>query len=272
MPELPEVETIRRDLEKQIINKRINNVFVLSPEVITTPKPLRFKKLIIGTTIKKIIRCGKLLIFELKRTNLCPVYLTVHLRMTGQLIVSRISNRARVSLQLSNRSFLNFYDQRKLGRLSMVDNWRKISLVRQLGPEPLNKDFTLTRFKQMLKNKKTKIKPLLIDQKFLAGIGNLYAAEILFLSRISPKRIANSLNEREITSLYNNIKKVLKLAIKCRGSSVDTYRDAKGEKGTFTRHLKVYARRDKPCFACKTPIKRIVLGGRGTYFCEVCQQ
>jgi formamidopyrimidine-DNA glycosylase len=141
-----------------------------------------------------------------------------------------------------------------------------------MGPEPLEEEFTLEKFKTMLKAKKTKIKPLLMDQAFIAGVGNLYAAEALFSAGIHPQRSTNTLKDEEIKSLFLNMKRILKEAIKYRGSSVDTYRDTSGKKGGFEERLKVYGRENQPCFKCKTPIKRITLGGRGTYFCPHCQK
>jgi len=141
-----------------------------------------------------------------------------------------------------------------------------------MGPEPLCVDFKFADFLEKLKNRKTKIKPLLLDQTFIAGIGNIYAAETLFLSGINPAHRADTLKNEKAKLLFNNIKEVLRSAIKHRGTSFDQYRDAKGAKGNFVKKLFVYGRAGEMCYHCKKPVSRIVLGGRGTYFCRSCQK
>jgi formamidopyrimidine-DNA glycosylase len=145
-----------------------------------------------------------------------------------------------------------------------------LKFIRGLGPEPF--DITLKQFKNMLKLKKTKIKPLLMDQTFISGIGNLYAAEILFRAKIDPRRPAQSLSDEEKEILFTKIKKVLQKAIDYGGSTVDDYVRLSGKPGGYATHHKVYGRKGKPCTVCKTAIKRINLGGRGTYFCSKCQK
>lgn len=144
--------------------------------------------------------------------------------------------------------------------------------MQALGPEPLEKEFTYRKFKQLLEGKKTRIKPLLLDQTFIAGIGNLYAQEALFLAGISPVRPANKLNSTEIRKLHATIQKVLQEAIRYRGSSVDNYVNGRGKQGKFHLRLKVYGREGETCVKCKRKIKKIALGGRGTCFCPRCQK
>ncbi|NQT00111.1 MAG: DNA-formamidopyrimidine glycosylase, partial [Candidatus Omnitrophica bacterium] len=154
----------------------------------------------------------------------------------------------------------------------LVGDWKKLKFVQSLGIEPLEKGFTLQRFKQMLTGKKTKIKPLLLDQTFIAGIGNLYAQEALFHAGILPERAANKLKDKEIKKLYQAIQKVLREGIQHRGSSVDNYVNGRGKRGAYQLRLKVYDRKDEPCLRCKTRIKKVSLGGRGTCYCPKCQK
>ncbi len=149
--------------------------------------------------------------------------------------------------------------------------FQKIPTLDNLGPEPLAEDFTVAKFGDLLKGKIGKIKSLLMNQEFMAGIGNIYSQEALFLSQIHPERIPSSLADEEIEKLYENLRQVLKKAISYRGSSVDTYVDLEGKKGSFESQLKVYGREGEPCFKCGTSIKKIKVSGRGTYFCPNCQ-
>ncbi len=153
--------------------------------------------------------------------------------------------------------------------MRLIDDWRKLKFIQELGPEPFG--LSLTDFKKMLAKKKTKIKPLLLDQKFIAGIGNIYASEILFRSKIDPQRPVHDLSPLEQTVLYKEMLKVLQSAIKHGGSSVDDYVRVSGKNGDYARFHQVYGRNGKPCLVCRTPIKRIAQGGRGTFFCSKCQ-
>ena len=165
---------------------------------------------------------------------------------------------------------LDFNDQRLFAELRLLDDWRSLKFIQGLGPEPF--DITIKQFKEMLAAKKTKIKPLLMDQSFISGIGNLYAAECLFRARINPAKPAQSLSEKQKEDLFNKIKEVLTQAIKHGGSSVDDYVRVSGEKGNYKQYHMVYGREGKKCTVCSAPIKRISLGGRGTYFCPRCQK
>ena len=266
MPELPEVETVKRELEKIIVGKKITDILINNPKVIRQSHVEKFKKYLIGQTIKNVLRKAKLLIIELSSGK----FLAIHLKMTGQLVYPGNAKKSRVSFKLSDSKLLDFNDQRLFAELRLIDDWRNLEFVKNLGPEPF--DLTLAQFKEMLDNKKTKIKPLLMDQSFISGIGNLYAAEVLFKARINPQRKANSLSGKEKEKLFHEIVKTLKEAIKHKGSSVDQYVQLSGKPGDYARFHKVYDRVGKPCLVCKTPIKRISLGGRGTYFCPKCQK
>ncbi len=266
MPELPEVETIKRDLEKRILNKKIVAVKVKKKKVIKEPSLAKFKKKILGESVKAVIRRGKLLIVKFKKDK----SLVVHLRIAGWLIHGKEEKQARVSFKLSDGKFLNYMDQRVLGELRLLTNWQDLKFVKELGPEPFK--LKPEQFEDIFKKRKTKIKPLLLDQTAIAGIGNIYAQEVLFLAKIDPRRPANSLTRKEARLLGEKIISVLKEAIKYKGSSVDSYRDLSGDKGGMEERLKVYGRKNEPCLVCKSPIKKINLGGRGTCFCPRCQK
>ncbi|MFA5092394.1 MAG: DNA-formamidopyrimidine glycosylase [Candidatus Omnitrophota bacterium] len=266
MPELPEVETIKQDLSKVIIGKKIIKVAINNPKVIREPAPLQFKKSLEGQTIRNVLRRAKLLILELSN----GLFLTVHLKMTGQLVYPGGSEKSRLAFHLSDGSILDFNDHRLFGELRLVKDWKKLKFVQGLGPEPF--DLTSADFKAMLLKRKTKIKPLLLDQSFISGIGNIYAAEILFHARINPERVAQSLSSKETESLYKETKKVLTKAIQHGGSSVDDYVRVSGKNGDYARFHQVYGRDKQPCLVCHHPIKRFTQGGRGTYFCDKCQK
>jgi formamidopyrimidine-DNA glycosylase len=266
MPELPEVETIKRELEKVVLGKKIIEVYVHNPAVIRQPSVEKFKKVLKGVTIKNILRKAKVLILELSSGQ----SLVIHLKMTGQLIYPGNGKTSRVSFRFSDGTLLDFNDQRLFAELRILDDWRTLKFIQGLGPEPFN--LTPEEFKKMLANKKTKIKPLLMDQTFISGVGNLYVAEVLFRAKIHPERPASSLSGKEKEILLKEIKETLLEAIKYKGSSVDQYLQVSGNPGGYVKYHKVYDREAKPCVICKNPIKRISLGGRGTYFCPKCQK
>jgi len=266
MPELPEVETIKRELEKSVLGKSITDVIIHNPKVIKEPSKEKFRIGLIAAKINRILRKGKALIFELSSGK----FLLVHLRMTGQLVFPGTGKLARVSFKLSGGKQLDFNDRRLLGELRLVDSWEKQQFFKTLGPEPFVLD--VDKFKKMLSAKKTKIKPLLMDQTFISGVGNLYAVEALFRARIHPERSAASLSDKEKEALFKEIKDVLNEAIHYGGSSIDQYVQVSGKRGDYVKYHKVYGRENKPCLVCKTPIKRMAMGGRGTYFCPKCQR
>ncbi|MBN3039066.1 MAG: bifunctional DNA-formamidopyrimidine glycosylase/DNA-(apurinic or apyrimidinic site) lyase [Candidatus Omnitrophica bacterium] len=269
MPELPEVETIRRDLERDIRGKSIKDVEVLNPRVIKTPAPATFRKRLKGVAFKEFLRRGKVLAIRLSSGD----YLAVHLRMTGQLVYSKHRDKAaRAIFILSNGHFLNFNDQRLFGELHLVKDLKELKFVRNLGPEPLDEEFTVGQFREMLSKRRTKIKPLLMDQTFIGGIGNLYVQEALFLSGILPERPANRITDAETKKLYRSIRQVLRQGIRHRGSSIDNYVSGRGEKGAYHLRLRVYDRKGEECPKCKTRIEKYFLGGRGTCYCPKCQK
>jgi len=268
MPELPEVETIRRGLEKKILGKRVNRVEINTDRMVKKPSPKRFKEEVEGKKFTQVIRRGKYLILGLSSGK----KIVVHLRMTGQLIYGNKDGKNRVSFLLSNGKYLNLRDSRHLGEIRLVENWKRISSLAKMGMEPLEDSFTLKVFDRMLNKKKAKIKPLLMNQEFLAGVGNIYAQEALFKAGIHPEKQAYRLKRNQMKSLFFEIKKVLNRAIDYKGTSLTSYVDADGRKGSFHSRLRVYGRRGEPCVKCKTPLKFIKIAGRGTTFCPQCQK
>ena len=266
MPELPEVETIKRELEKVLPGKKITEVCVRNPLVVREPSVAKFKAALTGAKVTGILRKAKVLILELSGGKA----LVIHLKMAGQLVYPGNGKDARVVFHLSNGKTLDFNDRRLFGELRFLDDWRSLKFIQSLGPEPF--DITQEQFSMMLAKKKTKIKPLIMDQAFISGVGNIYAAEALFRSRIRPERSANSLSEKEKNALLKELKETLLEAIEHKGSSVDQYVQLSGRSGGYAKFHKVYDREGKPCLVCKTPIKRTALGGRGTYFCPRCQR
>lgn len=271
MPELPEVETIRRGLIKKTKGKKISKVEIRLSKIVNFLDK-HFKEKTQGAKVENIRRRAKLLIIELSN----KYSILVHLKLTGQLIFNGpIEKHSHVVFYFSDKSRLVFNDLRQFGYLKIMKNEevKEFSVIKDFGPEPLAKSFTLKKFKDLLsRRKKAKIKPLLMDQNFIAGIGNIYAQEACFYAKILPTRTASSLSGKEIEELYKAIKKVLLGGIKYRGTSVDAYVDSTGKKGEYEKRLKVYGRQKKPCFKCKTEIKTMKLGSRGTAFCPKCQK
>jgi formamidopyrimidine-DNA glycosylase len=267
MPELPEVTTIQSQLRRKIVNKKIKEVLIKDKRIVKAISSKKFKAQVEGKTIKDILRRGKVLIIRLEES----LFIIIHLRISGWLILSKEEERfSRIIFKLSNGELLNFCDQRVLGELRLVSDWQHLSVVKTMGPEPL--DISKKEFLKLFEGKKTKIKPLLMDQRFIAGIGNIYAQEALFLAKIDPRRLANTLSLSEKSLLYEKIKYILKKAIENKGSSVDSYRVLDGTQGGMEEELKVYGREGELCCVCEKPLKKIALGGRGTCFCCHCQK
>lgn len=279
MPELPEVETIKRDLETLVVGKKITKV-----DIIPDPKGFRalrrfpsreaFIREVEGRTITMIGRRGKYLLFELDSGD----SLIIHLGMAGQLLYrARNTERedfTRVTFILDGDE-LRFTDVRKLGELYLYSPGRYEGLdVSKLGPEPLSDAFTTGYLTKALAKKKKAIKPVLMDQDVVAGIGNIYSDEILFDARIHPKRPASSLGSGEISKLHRATQVVLEGAIQLRGTSArdDRFVDAFGRRGNFQDQLQVYERTEQPCLVCGQPISTTKLGGRSAHFCPRCQK
>lgn len=273
MPELPEVETIRRGLCKNTLGLKIMDVTILLPKIINTT-PTRFRNTVIGKTIIDAKRRAKVIIITLSN----DYSLVIHLKISGQLLylpkTAPIKKHTHVIFNLNNKYQLRFWDQRQFGYVKMFEKLDMVKFINDMkfGPEPLEKAFTLNCFRELLKNRSNgRIKPLLMDQTFISGIGNLYADEILFYARVHPLRKPSSLTDAEINKIYQGIKKILNLAIKKRGSSVELYVDVEGKPGGYVPYIKAYDREGESCLRCRTLIKRIKIGSRSAYFCPVCQ-
>jgi len=271
MPELPEVETIRRQLNKKIKGKKIKTVEVRLRKLVKYPLS-RFKKIVEGAKIKDVKRRAKLLIIELSN----GYSLVIHLKLSGQLIFKGQPNKhTHLIYYFADGSYLLHNDLRQFGFVKVIPQKELADFLakEKFGPEPLTKEFTLRLFQKLLNRRKNaKIKPLLMNQNFIAGIGNLYADEILFFAKVLPTRKVSTLKSEEIRRIYQGIKKILPLAIKRRGASADTYVDTEGEKGSYLPLVKVYRREGQPCYICGTKIKRIKIGARSAYFCPKCQK
>jgi formamidopyrimidine-DNA glycosylase len=271
MPELPEVETIRKDLKKMIVGKMISAVDIIEPRSVRN-KPDLFKRILRKNSFADMKRKGKLLIMELSGGN----SLLVRLGMTGQLIYGSgyvPTKHTRAIIGFEDGSKLFFNDIRKFGSLFAATDPEKDLILRRIGIDPLDKRFSLEYFKALIKNKKRTLKAFLLDQGSVSGIGNIYADEICFDSKLKPGRNISGLNDMDIEMLYNSIIRILHLAIKNRGTTFSDYVDASGKKGRFSGHLKVYGKEKDDCARCKTrSIKKIRVAGRSTRFCELCQK
>lgn len=269
MPELPEVETIRRDLTKKILHKKISHLEIKKRKIIKS-NLLNFKKILLKNSFTKISRIGKLLIFHLAdKKN----YLLTHLRMTGQLIYEQTGQYTHFIFTFSDQSKLYFNDLRQFGYLKIVQKPELEKIISKYGIEPLTKNFSLEKFTEVIKNKKISIKSVLLDQALISGIGNIYADESCFTAKINPKKISNKLSSQEINNLFLAINKIIKKAINNRGTSFRNYVDTAGQEGNFTKKLMVYGRAGKKCYTCKKGIiKKIKINGRGTTFCPICQK
>jgi formamidopyrimidine-DNA glycosylase len=279
MPELPEVETIRVGLSKFIIGKKISGIKIQDIRVIQgfapsgRPRrritPMEVERALLGQTVQDVVRRGKYLIFPMSsgRSFLC------HLRMTGQLTVGAPLPRSRFQIAFEGTGdVLNFCDARRFGELWLAEDWAKDSSIAALGPEPLLKGWDAEAWGRDLRACRAKIQSALLDQKRLAGLGNIYVAEALFLTGIRPGRRCHTLKASQIPPLLENIRRVLSEGLKRRGVSFYSYRDAEGKKGQAQKHLFVYGRAGEPCPTCRLSLRDAKIGGRGTVYCPACQK
>jgi formamidopyrimidine-DNA glycosylase len=271
MPELPEVETIKRDIEKQVIGRKVEDVWYDWARSLQ-PDPETFEKAVVGKRFKDISRRAKLFIFRLDSTPL-----VVHLKLSGRLLYRNQTDKpdqfTHVVLKLDKGKELRFCDLRKFGWLRVLkDEGELDEVLGEFGIEPFTPDFTLENFRKVLGSKKTAIKPLLMDQHLIAGVGNIYSDESLWCAQIHPETPARSLSHEKIERLYTCIQKVLKEGIADRGTSVDDYLDLFGQPGKHEQNLQVFRKDGQPCPRCGATIKKIRVGGRGTHFCPACQR
>lgn len=272
MPELPEVEQVRKTLTPHIKNKTIKHIEIYVERLVKKPSALEFAKTLTGKTILSLNRKGKYLIFDIDG----GWDLVVHLRMTGALVYTateEMPKYARIKFLLNDDSVLWYCDTRTLGTLHLLaKNEKCIAGLDNLGIEPIAPEFTLEYFSDTLSRKKNKIKGLLLEQSFIAGLGNIYVDEALFLAKVLPMRAANSLTVQEVTALHHAVVTVIKQGIANRGTTFRDYRDGDGNKGSNQNNLFVYGRSGKACPSCNNIIEYKKIAGRGSSFCTHCQK
>lgn len=274
MPELPEVETVVRTLSGLVVGKQIERVSVLLPRIIRTPDDVEeFKSQLAGQTIHAIKRRAKFIQFFLDRDVLIS-----HLRMEGRYGLYQaeepVEKHTHVIFHFTDGTELRYRDVRQFGTMDVYPLGLETTTgpLAKLGVEPLDESFTVEVLRKLVKDRPTKIKPLLLNQECIVGLGNIYVDESLFLARIHPERPAGKLTKKQVASLHASIVATLSEAVEQGGSSIKSYVNGQGEMGMFQQSLKVYGRKDEPCVNCGTQIVRFVVGGRGTHICPVCQK
>ena len=286
MPELPEIEIVKRSLSKKINKAKIIDIKINNKNL-RFKIPYTFSKNLIGERILKISRRSKYLIFHLKKK-----LLLAHLGMTGKLLLMRTQDKVifktsfyydlnvlekhnHIYFILNNGLVLIYNDTRRFGffKLYNIKKLNKIIFLKKLGLEPFSKKLNVRYFEKFTKNKKKNIKNLLMDQTFISGLGNIYVNEALFISKIKPLRMCNNLNKGEIKDLILNIKKILKLSISKGGSSIRDFQNTLGKSGNFQQFFNVYGQKNKNCsrVSCKGKIKKIVISNRSSFYCNKCQ-
>jgi formamidopyrimidine-DNA glycosylase len=272
MPELPEVETIRRDLDRSVRGLTIREIKINDRRVIRQD-PGEFLRMVRGRKVLSVSRRGKALVFDLKEC-----LLIVQPMMTGQMVVFPsgtepvLLKEARVIFALSKNTALVYNDQRLFGRLQAIRSLNDHAHIRTMGPEPLEDGFTVGYLSAALAKRKIPVKPLLLDHRLVAGIGNIYASEALFRAGIRPDRKAGGLSADEVRSLWRAVRSVLTEAVKMRGTSVRNYRDGAGREGKYQKLIKVYGREGKSCGHCGAVVLKLVQSQRSTFFCGACQK
>jgi formamidopyrimidine-DNA glycosylase len=264
MPELPEVETFARQLKPALVGKTILAVDLRWNRTLAMPSPKKFKEQIRGQKIINVGRRGKFINIQLKDYNFL-----IHLRMSGDLVIRNSTigpeKHDRLILKLSGNRSLVFNDTRKFGRVWLTAHQEEV--LGNLGPEPFSKEFTPQWLHAALHNKRRQLKPLLLDQTFLAGLGNIYADEALHMAKLHPVAASDSVTAQQAEALYEAIRKVLKAGIRRNGASIDwAYRG-----GQFQNYFRVYDREGTACPVCGTEIQKIMVGQRGTHVCPHCQ-
>jgi formamidopyrimidine-DNA glycosylase len=271
MPELPEVEVIVRGLRDKLIGLKLEGLQILRPQILEQTTPKELHQYLQGQTITRVERRGKYILFGFD--NSCT--LTTHLRMSGCYLLfdhpQQPEPYTRLCFNLSQHKQLQYQDKRALGRIRLYPPGKRLAGLEALGVEPLGDEFSLDYLIQQLTRHKREIKPLLLDQKLIAGIGNIYASEILFAARISPLRRSNELTMAETKLLHQSIRQILTQAIASQGTHISDYVDSAGNRGNFADLLKVYGRKKEPCIRCKDIILRIVQQQRSSYYCPGCQ-
>lgn len=271
MPELPEVETVKESLKKQVLNKTITDVFVYYDKIIEYPSVEKFKQEIKNQKIIDVKRRGKWLLFELDN-----YYLLSHLRMEGKYFFRNVgdlvSRHEHISFVLDGKIELRYHDTRKFGRMYLLDKETAFNQkpLNELGKEPLDETLTVSYLKEKIKNKEIPIKTILLDQGIITGIGNIYDDEILFKSKINPLKKGKDITENELEEIIKNTKIILEKAIKLGGTTIKSYTSSEGVHGRFQSELLIHTK--DVCPICNSKVTKIRINGRGTYYCEKCQK
>ena len=265
MPELPEVETIVRRMRPEIVGQTITDANLRWERTLATPTPALFKKNIIGQKVESVSRRAKYIVVQLSVDHLL-----IHLRMSGDILFhapdAPTEKHDRLLLKLSNKKTLAFNDMRKFGRVWLTPT--PDDVLSKLGPEPLDDTFTAEDLFERISSRKRQIKPLLLDQHIIAGLGNIYTDEALHLAGLHPLTKSDLIKRKQAELLWRSIRRVLNEGIERNGTSIDwIYRG-----GEYQHYLHVYGRTDEPCLQCGTPIQKITVGQRGTHFCPQCQK
>ena len=272
MPELPEAETIARGLNTVLPGRVISHVTVLREDVVTGP-PRRFAGALAGARFQEVGRRGKNVVFTLHDST----RIVVNLGMTGRLLSNSGpgpapgSSHPAVLFGLEDGGCVTYDDVRRFGRLTRVPGTEWSRWSRRLGPEPLARSFTAARMRRTLARSRAPVRSFLLDQKRIAGVGNIYAVEALWFARIHPRTPANAIAATPATRLHRALRRVLRRAIRAGGTTLRNYRDADGNEGGFGRALHAYGREGRPCIRCGASIERIVFGGRSAFCCPHCQ-
>jgi formamidopyrimidine-DNA glycosylase len=274
MPELPEVETIKRDLNKELKGRKILRLKFYDWSKMLKPSPEALTKAIEGKRIRDIDRRAKLLLVHLADHG---TTVAIHLKLSGQLFIRKSSDPpdrfTHVIIEIDKGEELRFNDLRKFGFMKVVENKVELDkLLSEFGPEPFTKEFTFNVFKKIITNSSRAIKTVIMDQTKISGVGNIYADEALWRAKIHPEKRAEKLTENELKNLHDSILFVLKQGIKDRGTSVDQYLDPFAKEGKHAKNLKVFRMNGKPCPRCGASIKKSRVGGRGTHYCPACQR
>lgn len=271
MPELPEVETVKEALKRKILNRKIVDVNVLYNNIIEYPKVTSFKEEILNETINNIKRRGKWLVFVLDN-----YYLLSHLRMEGKYNIrgkdEEITKHEHVIFYLDDNTSLRYNDTRKFGRMYLIkkEDFLTCKPIKDLGLEPFSNELTKEYLKEKYKKLNKPIKTVILDQSIIVGIGNIYADEILFLSRINPLTLASELDDNDLDNIIKYTKEVLSSAIKSGGTTIRSYTSEEGVHGRFQQNLLVHTK--EICPVCNNKIEKIKVGSRGTYYCSNCQK
>ena len=269
MPELPEVETVVRNLRPVLVGREITGFEAAWPKVTAPTAPATFARQVVGRAIEDVRRRGKYILLDLDRGHV-----HLHLRMTGQLFVIRPGEampdqQIRAWFGISGGIRLLFRDQRKFGRIGFLADLAPLEA--RLGPEPLAARFTAALLAGMLAQRRRQIKPLLMDQSFIAGLGNIYVDEALFAAGIHPQAEAETIPAGKVKALHRAIRRLLRRAIEHQGTTFSNFRFGRNESGRFREQLKVFGREEQPCFVCGTALAKTRVAQRGTHWCPRCQ-